>query len=281
MKLGNLFRRPRLLPAVMVLGIVLLGLKTTGLVLEARAQDAATVTPAPQQTDPASSADAGDSADDPESSSGQVDVLTSLSKRRAELDARERDLEMRENLLAAAESRVDGKIADLKQLQTLIQTLLQQHDAAQQKQVDSLVKTYSSMKPKDAARIFNNLNDDVLLAVAVGMKPDVLGAILAQMQPEAAQKLTVKLADKLKLPETAQAVPAQVASIAPAGTPLPASATDSAISTPAAAAGSPAAPPPAPAPVAGSQTASASPAPAPVAKAPAAVTAAAAPASGK
>jgi hypothetical protein len=50
-----------------------------------------------------------------------VDVLTSLSKRRAELDARERDVEMRENLIKAAEDRVDSKIADLKQLQTQIQ----------------------------------------------------------------------------------------------------------------------------------------------------------------
>ena len=73
---------------------------------------------------------------------------------------------MRENLIKAAENRVDSKIASLKQLQTQIQGLLQQHDDAQQKEIDSLVKTYASMKPKDAARIFNNLDDGVLLSVA-------------------------------------------------------------------------------------------------------------------
>jgi flagellar motility protein MotE (MotC chaperone) len=263
----------------MVLGVTLLGLKATGLVMEARAQDASTAAPVPQQTDATPSTEAGDSADDPETSNGQVDVLTSLSKRRAELDARERDVEMRENLIKAAEDRVDSKIADLKQLQIQIQALLQQHDDAQQKQIDTLVKTYSSMKPKDAARIFNNLNDAVLLAVASGMKPDVLGAILAQMQPDAAQKLTVKLADKLKLPETAQATPAQVAALAPATATLPAATPDSTTVTPAPAASS-ATPAPA-APTTAAQTASASPAPAPAVKTPAPSAAAPAPVSGK
>jgi flagellar motility protein MotE (MotC chaperone) len=276
-KFGNLSKHLRLLPAVMVLGVALLGLKTTGLVMEARAQDATSAAPAPQQTDATPSAEAGDSADDPETSSGQVDVLTSLSKRRAELDARERDVEMRENLIKAAEDRVDSKIADLKQLQTQIQALLQQHDDAQQKQIDSLVKTYSSMKSKDAARIFDNLNDDVLLAVASGMKPDVLGAILAQMQPEAAQKLTVKLADKLKLPETAQATPAQVAALAPSPA-LPAITSNAAAGTPAPIAAT-STTPASGAPTAAAQTAGTSPAPAQAAKAPAA--SAVAPAGGK
>jgi flagellar motility protein MotE (MotC chaperone) len=262
----------------MVLGVTLLGLKTTGLVMEARAQDATSAATAPQPADAAPSAEAGDSADDPETSSGQVDVLTSLSKRRAELDARERDVEMRENLIKAAEDRVDSKIADLKQLQTQIQALLQQHDDAQQKQIDSLVKTYSSMKPKDAARIFDNLNDNVLLAVASGMKPDVLGAILAQMQPEAAQKLTVKLADKLKLPETAQATPTQVAALAPATVPAPAPQPSLTAPTPVGAVSSSA---PQAAPAAAAQTASTTPAPAPTTKAPASSPATPAPAAGK
>jgi flagellar motility protein MotE (MotC chaperone) len=274
----KLYKHLRLLPAVMLLGVTLLGLKTTGLVMEARAQDTAAAPPAQQPADAAPSAEAGDSADDPETSSGQVDVLTSLSKRRAELDARERDVEMRENLIKAAEDRVDSKIADLKQLQTQIQALLQQHDDAQQKQIDSLVKTYSSMKPKDAARIFDNLNDNVLLAVASGMKPDVLGAILAQMQPDAAQKLTVKLADKLKLPETAQATPTQVAALAPAT--APAIAPQPSTAAPAPVGAMPTNAPPA-APTAAAQTASAAPASAPAAKAPTTSPATPAPGSGK
>ncbi|MEJ0044229.1 MAG: hypothetical protein WDM81_19325 [Rhizomicrobium sp.] len=97
-------------------------------------------------------------------------MQSSLTRRRAELDARERALNMRENVLNAGEGRVDQKIAALKDLQTQIQGLLAQRDARQDAQIAALVKTYSAMKPKDAARIFNVLSDDVLLPVAKGMK---------------------------------------------------------------------------------------------------------------
>jgi len=215
----------RLLPAVMVLSATLLALKATGLVHEANAQSASDASPAAASTIPAPSA--ADAADEetPTSSAAEVDVLSNLARRRAELDGRKRDLDMRENLLAATEKRVDDKIALLKQLQAQIATLLGQRDAEADKQIASLVKTYSSMKPKDAARIFEGLNDDVLIPVAQKMKSDALAPVLAAMSPSAAQKLTVKLASRLDLPKTVTdnaaqtpaAAPSQ--SIAQAGTP--------------------------------------------------------------
>jgi len=198
-----IFKHLRLLPAVILLGSGLLVIKGIGLARDARAESAAPAaqTAAPQA--PTAQPSPGDdpAEDDSESASAaQVDVLTSLAHRRAELDSETQSLATRENLLAAAEARVDGKIDQLKKLQSDIQALLGQRDAAEEQQVQALVKTYSSMKPKDAARIFNTLDDRVLLAVAQEMKPDVLGAVLAAMDPGAAQKLTVKLADRLKLP---------------------------------------------------------------------------------
>jgi flagellar motility protein MotE (MotC chaperone) len=225
----------RLLPAVLALGTVVLVVKGAGLVMVAEAQEQ----PAPAQPAPQASSSTAEQAvqstagtdadDDAETSSAQVDVLTSLAKRRAELDARERDLDMRDNLIAAAEKRVDGKIDTLKQLQSSIQALLVQRDAAEQKQLDALVKTYSNMKPKDAARIFDSLDENVSLAVAAQMKPDVLAPIIGAMQSEAAEKLTVRLANRLKVTEQQQAA-AQLAQAMPAAapttaTPPPAAAT--------------------------------------------------------
>jgi flagellar motility protein MotE (MotC chaperone) len=200
----------RLLPAVIIVGGGLLALKGVSLVQDARAQTALTgQAPAPEPKDLTHVAVTDPVIDDSESNSAaEVDVLTSLSKRRQQLDAREQSLNMQANLIAAAEQRVDGKIATLKGLQDTMQKLLGQRDAAEQKQLNDLVKSYSSMKPADAARIFNTLDDTVQLNVAAQMKSDVLGAILAKMQPDAAQKLTVRLANRLKLP---QATPAAVA----------------------------------------------------------------------
>ena len=73
-------RHLRLLPAVMVLGVTLLGLKATGLVMEARAQDAGTTTaPASQQATPTQSAEAGDAADDPETSTAHRSTCSQAS----------------------------------------------------------------------------------------------------------------------------------------------------------------------------------------------------------
>ena len=215
----SLLKHIRLLPAVIVVAGALLALKGEILVRDAWAQELPSGDAAVLAQDTA--APAKDIADDnsESSSAAEVDVLTSLSKRRAALDAREADLDMRANVMAAAESRVDGKIASLKQLQDQIATLLGQRDAEQEKQVASLVKTYSAMKAKDAARIFNNLSDDVLIPVAHAMKSDVLAPVLAAMNPDAAQKLTVKLADRLKLPDLAAPAapaPASTAPVAPA-----------------------------------------------------------------
>ncbi len=137
----------------------------------------------------------------------------------------------------------------MKGLQDQIQKLLTQRDAEQEKQVASLVKTYSAMKPADAARIFDGLKEEILVPVASLMKPDVLAPVLAKMQAEAAQKLTIQLANRLALPD---AKPTTVASNdAPAAVPA-APAPTAAIAPPAANAPitstpAPSAPPTAPA----------------------------------
>jgi flagellar motility protein MotE (MotC chaperone) len=225
-----IFKHLRLLPAVIGLGTCLLAVKGVGLVMAAQAQTAgppaatAPANPKPEAQDPAGQDPAID--DSQTTSVGEVEVLTSLAKRRTELDAREQSLTMRANLLEATEKRVDAKIAALKTLEIQMQTLLGQRDAAQQKQIEALVKTYSAMRPKDAARIFNSLDDSVLLSVAQEMKPDVLGAILAQMQEDNAQKLTVALANRLKPP--APTPPAQVAALTAPASVAPAASAPSA-----------------------------------------------------
>ena len=49
------------------------------------------------------------------------------------------------------------------------------------------------MKPKDAARIFDNLDLDILVAIIKEMKPTSSSAILSQMQSQKAQKVTAEL----------------------------------------------------------------------------------------
>ncbi|MCZ6722083.1 MAG: hypothetical protein O7A65_11160 [Proteobacteria bacterium] len=67
----------------------------------------------------------------------------------------------------------------------------------------SLVKIYQNMKPKDAARIFNELDFDVLVEVLERMRETSAAPILARMDSERAKALTLELAERGRLPETA------------------------------------------------------------------------------
>jgi len=207
----------RLLPSVMVLGVVVWGLKAGDLVHEAYAQASSQAAAISGDPVPANKDYAGGEGDQVASAS-EVDVVNSLSKRRRELDRRESQLNTQANMITAAEQRVDAKIAQLRQLQAQITQLLGQRDDVQKAQVAALVKTYSTMKPKDAARIFNDLPDDVLVPVARDMKSDQLALVLASMNADNAKALTIKLANRLVLPQATPPAPAAAPPATPAGT---------------------------------------------------------------
>jgi flagellar motility protein MotE (MotC chaperone) len=121
-------------------------------------------------------------------------ILESLQKRRAELDARAHELDVREDLLRAAEKRVGGRIDELKELEARVGAAVQQKDDAEVGRFKNVVTMYESMKAKDAAKIFDGLDIKVLLDVAKEINPRRMSDILAQMVPENAQRLTVELA---------------------------------------------------------------------------------------
>jgi flagellar motility protein MotE (MotC chaperone) len=130
--------------------------------------------------------------------SAEIDLLSSLSKRREELDARERELELRQTLLKAAQKNIDERIAALKKLENKIQRFASADKEKKDKQFNKLVKMYSAMKPKGAARIFNELDKKVLIGIIQQMKPQAMSAILAAMEPSKAREMTIALAGYTK-----------------------------------------------------------------------------------
>jgi flagellar motility protein MotE (MotC chaperone) len=120
-------------------------------------------------------------------------LLERLQGRRQELDARARELELRENLLKAAEQKIeaDRKAKDAKDGKGGAGGRKGGSDGDRFK---SLVTMYETMKPKEAAKIFDRLDIRVLLEVASQMNPRQMSEIMAQMTPEAAERLTVELA---------------------------------------------------------------------------------------
>lgn len=130
----------------------------------------------------------------------EINLLQRLAERREELDAMERELTDREALLQAAERRIENRIQELKSLEEMIQGLLAEHSEQEQARIDQLVSIYATMKPSDAARIFNDLDMPILLRVIETMKERSSAAILAEMSPGMAKEVTTELARRRALP---------------------------------------------------------------------------------
>lgn len=135
----------------------------------------------------------------------EIRMLEDLLERRTRLDEWERDIDMREKLLAATEFRIDEKINELKAINVNIEGLVKQFDAREDEKITSLVKIYEIMKPKDAARIFNELELDILIEVLRRMREAKAAFIIAKMNSAKAKIVTSELAVRRSLPDVAQA----------------------------------------------------------------------------
>lgn len=150
-------------------------------------------------------------------SPAELRIIQSLSKRRDQLDARDADFATTLPLMMAAEQKIDAKLNALNALKAEIQGLVGQVDEKQKAEQERLVAVYSAMRPREAAAVFNTLNDEVRLPVAAAMRPRTLAAIMAQMPPVKAQELTEKLAKRFKAQEmAARAAAASTPAITPA-----------------------------------------------------------------
>jgi len=135
-------------------------------------------------------------------SPAELQVLQNLGARRGQLDEREQQLSTQLALLQAAEAKVDAKMKALTGLKADVAALLAQADGREAAEVDRLVKVFEGMKPKDAALRMAILEDSVRLPIAAKMKERSLSAIIGQMPPAEAKKLTESLAHRFAAAQT-------------------------------------------------------------------------------
>jgi flagellar motility protein MotE (MotC chaperone) len=132
----------------------------------------------------------------PAMSAGERAVLESLQQRRQELETRSRENEVRDSLLKAAEKRIEQRMQELKDMESRLQGVEKKKDEEEASKFKSLVTMYENMKAKDAAKIFDRLDMRVLIEIANAMNPRRMSDILGQMSPEAAEKLTIEIANR-------------------------------------------------------------------------------------
>ena len=121
-------------------------------------------------------------------------ILERLQSRRQELEARAREVDIRESLLKAAEKRIESKVEELKAVESRITTATGQKAETDAARFKGIITMYEGMKPKDAAKVFDRLELPVLFEIASQIAPRKMSDILGLMAPEAAERLTIEMA---------------------------------------------------------------------------------------
>jgi flagellar motility protein MotE (MotC chaperone) len=216
--------RARLIPAAMITVAALLGLKTV-----AMAEDVAETAAAPHgETEHAQAASAETAAPAPAQcaaptlaemaglSAAEVQVLQALGERRLALDQRGEQLETEDALVLAAEQRLNERLAELRALETTVNDLLGHLDEEQETRLTALVDVYQRMRAKDAATVFDGLDDETMIQVASRMRQANLAEVMGRMNPERARALTEMLADRARPPTRGSELLARTRGEAPA-----------------------------------------------------------------
>ncbi len=192
-------RIPRLLPLTIVVMGLLLSLKCATLVIaaapaigEATAGPAAHAAPPP--VPPALSFAPARASIAAPVDNGEQQILLDLRKRHQDLEAREKALRARESILAAAEQKLGQRVAELQALQARLEALETQRSARENANWQGLVTLYEKMKPREAAKIFDDLDMPVLLQLVDRMAEPKAAGILAAMNPQRARDVTAELA---------------------------------------------------------------------------------------
>lgn len=165
-----------------------------GVVMPARAETAPQ--PAPQR--PAASPAAAPATvpappPDPQAQAERA-VLETLRQRRQELEAREQQIALRETVLAATERRLSQRVEELTALRQRLEALETGRGEREEAAWRGIVRTYETMRPRDAAAIFDEMEMPVLVQILDRMGERRAAPVIGAMRPERARLLTAELA---------------------------------------------------------------------------------------
>ena len=124
----------------------------------------------------------------------EIEVLQNLSKRRKELEAYNKKLNNKESILESTEKKLSVKMEELKKMEKRINDLMDSLDAKSSTRIKSLAKIYESMRPAEAAKIFNELEMPVLLEIVRNMRESKVAPIIAQMNSHKAKEVSLEFA---------------------------------------------------------------------------------------
>ena len=123
-------------------------------------------------------------------------MIETIEKKSRELKLREEELRIKELKIKAIEAKVNKDLEKIEKGLSKSQQLLGDQDKKNKKNVEALIKVYSSMKPGEAANLIEAIDDDLALKIVSGMKSKIAGKVLSQLDVKVAKRISETLAGK-------------------------------------------------------------------------------------
>jgi flagellar motility protein MotE (MotC chaperone) len=127
-------------------------------------------------------------------SEDEVALFSKLDERKALLDAKESELAKLEEELQKQKVMLEKRLVELEEVRGKISAKLDEKVKVDQQKVESLVSVYSSMKPVQAAKVIEGINEDLAVEVLGKMKNKSAAEILNLMDAEKAKRISEKFA---------------------------------------------------------------------------------------
>lgn len=123
-----------------------------------------------------------------------INHFSKLNERKRELDAREEELGRMEQELATQKSELDKRLTELESTRRNISSVLEEKVQADDKKVENLVQMYQNMKPQQAAKAFEEMDEGLAIEILGRMKKKNAAEIMNLVKSEKVKILSEKYA---------------------------------------------------------------------------------------
>jgi flagellar motility protein MotE (MotC chaperone) len=124
----------------------------------------------------------------------EIKAFAKLEDRKHELDDREAEMARLEEELQQQKVMLEDKIKQLEKIRQNIGAVLKEKTVSDSEKVDRLVEFYSNMKPQNAAKVFEELNENLAVEVLTRIKKKNAADIMNLIKADKAQRLSEKFA---------------------------------------------------------------------------------------
>jgi flagellar motility protein MotE (MotC chaperone) len=151
-------------------------------------------TTAPNKVEPSvkTETDAAVKVEQKDYSEAELNHFARLGERKNELDLREKEIQKMEVELTKQKEELEKKMIELEEMRKKISSVLEEKVQVDDKRIENLVQFYSSMKPLQAAKIIENIDESLAVEVLARMKKKSAADIMNLLKAEKAQVISEK-----------------------------------------------------------------------------------------